>query len=107
MTYHLIAVKTRLRTEGGSIAKFRANPLPGQGVDTKWNTECSVDAREKNPEGTVFLIWAKKKQKELSTPHLYTYHGWEHLVLHGFRGNNNLTLDKSQPRCIPVTLGLR
>jgi len=75
--YYLVAVKTSLRTKGGSRSKNRVNPLPGQGFDTDLFVECSRTIRDKYPTGTVFLIWAKETDREGGTPFLYSYHSWD------------------------------
>lgn len=77
--YTLLAIKTFVRTGGGSRAKNRAHPLPGQGVDTNLFVECSRKIRDSYSAGTVFLIWAKVTDREGGTPFLYSHHSWDYV----------------------------
>jgi hypothetical protein len=55
--------------------KVQVRPLPGQGLDTSLNIECSRSLREKYPVGTKLRMKVQLTDME-GTEFLYSYHGW-------------------------------
>lgn len=79
--YYRVAVEAIERVGGGSNAKYRVHPLPGQGYDISMNVECGRAARKDATGGNVIVIWAEETNREDGTPFLYSYHGWAYDIL--------------------------
>lgn len=77
--YRHIIVKTYRNFQEPSNKSIRAHPLPGQGLSTSLNVECSSRMRNQHPPGTLFLIKAQITDRE-GTPFVYSYFGWSYRV---------------------------
>jgi len=79
--YCAVVIETYRNTHGGSSKSIRARPLPGQGLDTAMNVECSSSMRKEHPVGSKFLIQAKVTSRENGTPFLYSHYRSSYQVL--------------------------
>lgn len=79
--YQYIVVQTYRQVGESSRAEIRARPVPGQGVSTDLQVECSKDMREAHPVGTKFRVRARLKQKLGGKPFLYTSWQWPYEVV--------------------------
>lgn len=75
--YSSIVVESFVSEETCHRGQVHLRPVSGQGYAVEMFVECSRHLVNTKyfPVGTKFRIWAKKKQKELSRIHLYSYHG--------------------------------
>ena len=71
--YRNVVIETYRNIHGASSKSIRARPLPGQGLDTSMNVECSSKMREGHPVGTKFLLQAKVTNREGGPPFLYAH----------------------------------
>ena len=79
--YRNVVIETYRNTHGGSSKSIRARPLPGQGLDSSMNVECSSKMREGHPVGTKFLLQAKLTDKEGGSPFLYAHYNSPYRVV--------------------------
>lgn len=79
--YKDIVIETYAGKDTISSEGIRARPLPGQGLDTSMNVECSSKMRKSYPIGTKFLIQAKVTSREGGTPFLYSHYNSNYKVL--------------------------
>lgn len=79
--YTWVIVETYAARGERSPREIRARPVPGQGLDTKMNVECSGAMRNRYPAGTYIRLKAKVTDREGGPPFLYSYHGWPYEVL--------------------------
>lgn len=79
--YRDVVIETYLNLHGGSSKSIRARPLPGQGLDTSTNVECSSKMRTSYDVGTKFLIQAKLTDREGGTQFLYSHYNSPYQVL--------------------------
>ncbi len=78
--YRKIIIETFHGSYGSSSDAPPARPVPGQGLNTALNVECSGSMRRKYPIGTRFLISAKLTDRE-GTKFLYSHYSWGYKVL--------------------------
>lgn len=91
--YRTVVIETYQNIHGGSSKSIRARPLPGQGLDTSMNVECSSKMRKAHPVGTKFLLQAKVTDREGGSPFLYAHYNTPYRVVsdeeaNEFIGNN-------------------
>ena len=79
--YHNVVIETYRNIHGGSSNSIRAHPLPGQGLDTSMNVECSSKMRKGHPVGTKFLLQAKVTDRDGGSPFLYAHYNAPYRVV--------------------------
>jgi hypothetical protein len=67
----------------GLHGAIHVRPLPDQGLDTHLMVECSKSLAEDYPVGSLFKIRAKVTDRMGSGAFIYSYHGWEALLVTG------------------------
>ena len=72
--YRNVVIETYRNIYGGSSKSIRARPLPGQGLDTTMNVECSSKMRKGHVVGTKFLLQAKVTDRKGGTSFLYAHY---------------------------------
>lgn len=81
MTYYrYFIIETYENWGEPSSKKIRAHPLPGQGVSTALNVECSVPMRGRHLPGTLFKVECKVTHRQ-GTPFLYRHYSWPYEVV--------------------------
>jgi hypothetical protein len=78
--YRYFIIQTYRNIGEPSSRKIRAHPLPGQGVSTTLNVECSVPMREHHPPNTLFKVDCKVTDRK-GTPFLYRHYSWPYEVV--------------------------
>ncbi len=78
--YRYFIIKTYENRGEPSNKKIRAHPLPGQGVSTALNVECSASMRKRHSPGTLFKVDCKVTDRE-GTPFLYRHYSWPYEVV--------------------------
>ena len=78
--YRYFIIETYRNVGETSSKKIRAHPLPGQGVSTALNVECSVDMRDKYAPGTLFKVECKVTERQ-GTEFLYRHYSWPYEVV--------------------------
>jgi hypothetical protein len=67
----------------GLHGPVHVRPLPGQDLDTKMMVECAKSLTRDHPVGSLFKIQAKVTDRMGSGAFIYSYHGWEALLVTG------------------------
>lgn len=78
--YRYFIIETYENKGEPSSKKIRAHPLPGQGVSTSLNIECSAGMRDSHPPKTLFKVRCKVTDRE-GTKFLYRYYRWPYEVI--------------------------
>ena len=78
--YRYFIIETYENRGEPSSKKVRARPLPGQGVSSNLNLECSSAMREAHPPGTLFKVDCKVTDRQ-GTPFLYRHFSWPYEVV--------------------------
>lgn len=78
--YTWVVVETYAARGERSPREIRAKPVPGQGLDTKMNVECSEAMRNKYPPGTYLRLKAKVTNREGGPPFLVPWVALRSLV---------------------------
>jgi len=75
--YRSVIIETYL----SSSKSIRARPIPGQGLSSSMNVECSSKMRKRYPVGTKFYLEAKITNRESGTEFLYAHYNADYRVL--------------------------
>lgn len=78
--YHYFIIQTHENRGEPSNKKVRARPMPGQGVSSSLNVECSSAMREAHPPGTLFKVECKVTDRE-GTEFLYRHFSWPYEIV--------------------------
>lgn len=96
--YRNVIIETYRNIYGGSSKSVRARPLPGQGLDSSMNVECSSKMRKGHPLGTKFLIQAKVTDRKGGTSFLYAHYNAPYQVL-----DDDEAREYIEEQCITIT----
>lgn len=78
--YRYFIIQTYENRGEPSNKKVRARVIPGQGVSSSLNVECSAEMRETYPPGTLFKVDCKVTDRE-GTEFLYRHFSWPYEVV--------------------------